>query len=78
MLCRLSYPRETAPIDATVITFGSICGGTAANIIAPSVELKGTIRTVNQEVRDAMPSMLTRIVEHAAATYRCEGFGKLF
>lgn len=65
--------RETAPVDATVITFGSIHGGTAANIIAPSVELKGTVRTVNQNVRDVMPSMIARIVEHTAAGYRCEG-----
>lgn len=65
--------RETAPVDATVITFGSIHGGTAANIIAPSVELKGTVRTVTQNVRDAMPSMIARIVEYTAASYRCEG-----
>jgi amidohydrolase/hippurate hydrolase len=65
--------RETSPVDATVVTFGSIHGGTAANIIAPLVELQGTVRTVSQQVREAMPVMLTRCVEHTAAAYRCKG-----
>lgn len=65
--------RETAPVEATVISFGSIHGGSAPNIIAQSVELKGTVRTVSQSVREAMPAMITRIVQQTAAAYRCEG-----
>ncbi len=64
--------RETAPIDPTVISFGSIHGGTARNIIASDVVLQGTIRTASNAVRDKMPEMVERIAKGIAAAYRCD------
>jgi len=43
--------RSVSPIDSCVITFGSINGGTANNIISDLVEIKGTIRTIDKESR---------------------------
>lgn len=63
--------RETAPIDPTVISFGSIHGGTARNIIAANVELQGTVRTASNSVREHIPEMLERIANNIASAYRC-------
>lgn len=38
--------------DAAVVTFGTIEGGSAANIVANRVELTGTVRTLDPEVRE--------------------------
>ena len=37
--------REISPFHPAVVTFGSIHGGTAFNVIADEVELRGTVRT---------------------------------
>lgn len=44
-------PRRTDAHDAVVLSFGKIAGGIDANVIPSSVELAGTLRTVNEEVR---------------------------
>lgn len=62
--------REVAPLDSAVITIGTINGGTAHNIIAPSVELAGTVRTINPELRAQMPGMIERVVAHVAEGMR--------
>lgn len=62
--------REIAPLDSAVITIGKITGGTAPNIIAPSVELSGTVRTLNPAVRAEMPDRIKRIVSHIAEGMR--------
>lgn len=44
--------REVAPTQPVVISIGSIHGGTAFNIIPNHVELTGTIRTADENVRE--------------------------
>src|ERR1700694_2423036 len=39
--------RESPPLEPSVLTIGSIHGGTAPNIIATRVELQGTLRVVD-------------------------------
>ena len=59
--------RRISPLDSGVITVGSIHGGTKANIIPDEVELKGTIRSFTQEVRDTLFREIERSCEVARA-----------
>ena len=52
-----------------VVTFGAIKGGIRYNIIPDSVELVGTIRTFDPDMRKDVFSRLTRISEHTAAAH---------
>ncbi|MCQ6559646.1 M20 metallopeptidase family protein [Paenibacillus mendelii] len=63
--------REIAPHQAAVVSLGTIHGGTANNIIPDDVELTGTIRTMDPEVRRSMPERLKRIIEDICRAYRC-------
>jgi amidohydrolase len=57
--------RETAPMDAAVVTVGTIHAGTAFNIIPNRVEMRGTVRAFSEEVRGRT---LRRVEEIAAGT----------
>jgi amidohydrolase len=50
--------RCTDPIHRKVVTFGTIAGGTRRNILADRVELTGTIRTYEQDTREAIIDFL--------------------
>ncbi|MBK7142127.1 MAG: amidohydrolase [bacterium] len=58
--------RETDPIDSVVITFGKISGGTARNIIADSVQLTGTARTLSPRLQKLVPSLIKRTATNIA------------
>ena len=55
--------RETAPTDFLVLGVGSIAGGTAANVVADEVTLRGTLRWLDRSVRERA---LARMAEIAA------------
>jgi len=55
--------REIAPISSAVLTIGKIQGGTARNIIAPSVELQASVRTLEAETADRVEAAVRRILE---------------
>ncbi len=55
--------RNVSPLDAAVVTIGAIQGGTAFNVIANEVVMKGTVRTYSLKIRDEMPKRLEEIVE---------------
>jgi amidohydrolase len=44
--------RETSPSELLVLTVASIEGGTAANVVATHVTLRGTVRWLDNTVRD--------------------------
>ncbi len=46
--------RRIAPAQQAVITIGTIAGGTKENIIAHEVTLTGTVRALNQTVRETL------------------------
>jgi amidohydrolase len=48
----LFVPRATDSQDAVVITIGQLIGGDNANVIPEEVTLRGTIRTLEPDVRD--------------------------
>ena len=63
--------REVAPLDAAVVTIGAIHGGQAFNVIPDVVELVGTIRTFDPELRRSMPERITRVASGVAQALGC-------
>ena len=59
--------REIPPTQAAVLGFGTIHGGTAFNIVSDQVELTGTVRTLDDSIREYV---LRRTEEIAAAVAR--------
>lgn len=55
--------REIAPISSAVVTIGRIRGGTARNIIAPSVELNASVRTLEADIAAKIEAAVRRILE---------------
>lgn len=62
--------REVMAGEVGVLTIGSIHGGKTNNVIPESVEMKGTIRTYNKEVRAYLVKRLAEISEATAAAFR--------
>ncbi len=58
--------RETDPIDSVVITFGKISGGIARNVIADTVLITGTARTLSLRLQKQVPSLIKRIAANVA------------
>ena len=56
-----------------MLTIGSIHGGTAANIIADSVEMRGSLRTADESVRTKLRTRMTEIVSCMSTVFRCKG-----
>lgn len=66
------HARELAISEEATLTFGSIHGGMAENVIPDTVELGGTIRTYNEEVREFLKNRMIEISKGIAATFRAE------
>lgn len=64
--------RNVDPLEAAVVSITAINGGTAFNVIPPSVELKGTIRTFLPEVQERVHLRLREIVEGIAQSLDCQ------
>ena len=62
--------REISPLESNVITFGTINGGTKENIISKQVEITGTIRTLNPDIRSYIHKRLKEMIEKTAEIYR--------
>ena len=63
--------RRVDPTDPAVLSLCAIEGGTAFNIIPPKVTIKGTVRTLTEDVRGLMQETLTEVAESTAAGYGC-------
>ena len=61
--------RNVDPLKSAVVTIPMIEAGTADNVIPQTVRLKGTVRTLEADVRDFVERRLHEIVEHTAAAY---------
>lgn len=55
--------RMIDPLHPAVISLGTISGGMASNIICDHVLLKGTVRTINEEIRNNIPQMMESSIE---------------
>jgi amidohydrolase len=65
--------RNKDPLDPLVLSVTKITGGTAYNVIPGTVEMSGTVRTYNPELRERVPEMMERVIkgvtEAHGATY---------
>jgi len=53
--------RETNPIDSAVVSTTAFIAGEAFNVIPDTAELRGTVRTLDQDVRKHLEKRLTEI-----------------
>ena len=65
--------RVNRPVYPAVLTFGSIHGGKAGNVVPEKVEIVGTLRSLEPGSRKLMHEEINRIVEHGAAAFRGRG-----
>jgi hippurate hydrolase len=59
--------REKDPKEFGVVTIGAILGGTVANIIPDTVQVRGTIRSYSQDVRAKLLDGVRRVANASAA-----------
>jgi amidohydrolase len=68
--------RNIDPLEPAVVTIGSIHGGTIHNVIPRNVRMLGTVRAFSEDVRDAMPGRIERVLkascDAAGAAYEFE------
>jgi amidohydrolase len=68
--------RRINPLTPAVVTIGMIRGGDVHNIIPEEVQLIGTIRTFDKELRDFIPAEMERILKgitlSSGGSYRFE------
>jgi amidohydrolase len=64
--------REISPFHPAVVTFGSIHGGTAFNIIADEVELRGTLRAYEASDREHLRRRIGEVTHSVASAMRAD------
>ncbi|HSM23238.1 MAG TPA: amidohydrolase [Anaerolineaceae bacterium] len=64
--------RNVSPFDQAVVSFGSIHGGSTFNVIPALVELTGTIRTFDPEVRQLVLKKLESISKTIGLAFGCD------
>jgi amidohydrolase len=64
--------RSVAPLESAVVSVCTIHGGEAFNVIPPQVEMTGTIRSFEPEVRTRILRRFEETVQGAAAGMGCE------
>jgi amidohydrolase len=62
--------RNIDPIDNVVVSVTKFTGGTAHNVIPGCVEMLGTVRTLDPEVRKRVPELMERIVRGITEAHR--------
>ncbi|MBX5473276.1 MAG: amidohydrolase, partial [Acetobacteraceae bacterium] len=55
--------REVGAVQSAVVTVGAIHGGSVRNIIPDEVELRGTVRTLDETVRSRAEAAIRRLCE---------------
>ena len=55
--------RRIDPLHPAVISLGTIEGGKAPNVICDHVKLTGTVRTVNEQIRNKIPKMMEESIK---------------
>ncbi|MBR2670451.1 MAG: amidohydrolase [Solobacterium sp.] len=64
--------REVPAKDEAALTIGQFNGGSAPNIIPETVEMQGTLRTFNDEVRINLINRMKEAAEYVCKAYRCK------
>ncbi|MBM3570381.1 MAG: amidohydrolase [Alphaproteobacteria bacterium] len=63
--------RRVDVFDPVVLTCGRVLGGTTNNVIPPSVELLGTLRSFSEAARKTALEGIERIAVNVAAAHQC-------
>jgi amidohydrolase len=61
--------RMNDPVEPLVLTVGKFNGGNAANVVADNVVLEGTVRTLREDLRSAMPQRIRVVAESVCAAF---------
>lgn len=61
--------RNVSPLEMTVISVGSIHGGTTFNVIPDSVTLQLSVRNLNADVQDLVEERIKQLIQSQAASY---------
>jgi amidohydrolase len=64
--------REVKPTLPVVVTVGTVRGGFRYNVIAPDVELTGTVRSFDAALRASLPGRIERLARGVAAGFGAE------
>jgi amidohydrolase len=64
--------RNVPPLDTAVVSVTTVHGGEAFNVIPQQVELTGTVRTFNPEVRERTLRRFQQVVEGVASAMECQ------
>lgn len=65
--------RSVDPFESHVVSLCAIEGGNAHNVIPQEISIKGTVRTLNEDVRDYVEARLKKIVVQIADGHDCIG-----
>lgn len=66
---QIAMTRRIDPVKTGLISFGTINGGTAFNILAHTVEISGTARTLDMDVIEQIPAIIREVSEGIARAY---------
>jgi amidohydrolase len=61
--------RNVDPLENVVVSVTKFAGGTTHNVIPGTVEMVGTVRTLDEEVRAKVPETMERIIEGVTAAH---------
>ncbi len=70
--------RNISPLKTAVVSVGMVSGGDAFNVIPPAVELRGTIRTFDPDVREVALRRTREIIEGTARAMGAEATVSLY
>jgi len=59
--------RDASPLFSSLVNVGTIKGGCAANVVAEEVELTGTVRTMDRNIRLSFPASMEKTVSESLA-----------
>ncbi|WP_431281818.1 M20 aminoacylase family protein [Humitalea sp. 24SJ18S-53] len=64
--------RRVDPIQSSVVSLTMFHAGSAMNVIAPVAEIQGTVRALNEEVRQQVAALIKQVAENTAAAHGAE------
>ena len=64
--------REVSPADVAALTVGQMHGGATSNVIPDTAMMSGTLRTLDNNVREFVKRRIVEVSESIAATFRAK------
>ena len=65
--------REVSFNDKAILTIGSFNSGISNNVISEKAILKGTLRTLDEEVRNKLKDRMKNIIKYVSKSFNAEG-----